>query len=182
VLVLVQGHFLWHFPYLERIQGVRGEVPRGPTPRGPPELAAAMSTARRALAFGRSTNDCAAVALGAGCPTTNSPTECQLSAGLQRGSLRPNGPSCPHRTTESCRASMGGACGGGGGGGGGGGAVGGIRAYARTVPACGAPRCFLAVMVRLNAWPTPRGGTTGLSRPCSVAPRLALAAGVDWAV
>ena len=41
VLALVQGHFLWHFPYLERIQGVLDGVPRGPVgPPGPLELAA----------------------------------------------------------------------------------------------------------------------------------------------
>jgi hypothetical protein len=38
VLVLVRVHFLWHFPPLERVQGVLDGVPRGPV--GPHELAA----------------------------------------------------------------------------------------------------------------------------------------------
>jgi hypothetical protein len=32
VLALVQEHFLWNFPYLERIQGVHKGVPKGPGP------------------------------------------------------------------------------------------------------------------------------------------------------
>ena len=34
VLALVRERFRWHFPYLERIEGVLEEVPRGHT--GPP--------------------------------------------------------------------------------------------------------------------------------------------------
>jgi hypothetical protein len=42
----VQEHFLCHFPYMERIQGVLEEVPRGPAgPLGTLELAALLSTA-----------------------------------------------------------------------------------------------------------------------------------------
>ena len=42
----MQGLFLWHFPYLERVQGVLEEVPRGPTgPLGPLELAAPLVAA-----------------------------------------------------------------------------------------------------------------------------------------
>jgi hypothetical protein len=41
----VQERFLWHFPYLERIQGVLDGVPRGPVgPLGPLELAALLKT------------------------------------------------------------------------------------------------------------------------------------------
>ena len=41
----MQERFLWHFPYLENIQGVLDGVPRGPVgPPGPPELAALSST------------------------------------------------------------------------------------------------------------------------------------------
>ena len=37
----MQGRFLWHFPYLEGVQGVLDGVRRGPVgPPGPPELAA----------------------------------------------------------------------------------------------------------------------------------------------
>ena len=44
VLALVRERFLWHFPYLERIQGVLDGVPRGPVgPPGPLELAALVA-------------------------------------------------------------------------------------------------------------------------------------------
>jgi hypothetical protein len=43
--VLVRVHVLWHFPSLERVQGVLDGVPRGPVgPPGPPELAALAIT------------------------------------------------------------------------------------------------------------------------------------------
>ena len=46
--MLVQEHFLSHFPYLERVQGALEEVPRGPTgPLGPLELAALIVDGER---------------------------------------------------------------------------------------------------------------------------------------
>ena len=80
----MQERFLWHFPYLEGIQGVLDGVSRGPVgPPGPLELAALHATARATFGTGAQRSGVVRRLAACLCQLPLQPASCHLPALLK---------------------------------------------------------------------------------------------------